>query len=87
MVMTLLRRRLWWIGTSAAVVGYLFQAVALAFGSIILVAPLLVSALLFALPMSARLSNRRVTRAEWIWASVLTVCARGVRVVGSDQAR
>lgn len=79
MVMTLLRRRLWWIGTGAAVIGYLFQAVALAFGSIILVAPLLVSALLFALPMSARLSQRRVTRAEWIWASVLTV-ALGVFV-------
>jgi drug/metabolite transporter (DMT)-like permease len=72
MVSTLLRRPLWWIGTGAAVTGYAFQAVALAFGSIILVAPLLVSALLFALPMSARLSNRRVSRAEWGWAGLLT---------------
>jgi drug/metabolite transporter (DMT)-like permease len=73
MVSTLLRRRLWWIGTAAAVVGYGFQALALAYGSLLLVAPLLVSALLFALPMSARLSHRRVSRAEWGWASVLTL--------------
>ncbi|MCB0940755.1 MAG: DMT family transporter, partial [Mycobacterium sp.] len=65
MVATLLRRRLWWVGTGAAVTGYAFQAVALAYGSLILVAPLLVSALLFALPLSARLAQRRVTRAEW----------------------
>ncbi len=79
MVSTLLRRRLWWAGTGAAVVGYAFQAVALAFGSILLVAPLLVSALLFALPLSARLAHRRVTRTEWGWAVVLTL-ALGVFV-------
>ena len=38
MVATLLRRRLWWAGTGAAVTGYAFQAVALAYGSLILVA-------------------------------------------------
>ncbi|MCX2929556.1 DMT family transporter [Mycobacterium sp. CVI_P3] len=79
MVSTLLRRRLWWAGTAAAVTGYAFQAVALAFGSILLVAPLMVSALLFALPLSARLAHRRVSRAEWGWASLLTV-ALGVFV-------
>jgi drug/metabolite transporter (DMT)-like permease len=79
MVSTLLRRRLWWAGTAAAVTGYGFQAVALAYGSLLLVAPLLVSALLFALPLSARLARRRVSRAEWVWAVVLTV-ALGVFV-------
>jgi drug/metabolite transporter (DMT)-like permease len=73
MLMTLLRRPLWWAGTGAAVTGYAFQAVALAFGSLTLVAPLLVSALLFALPLSARLAGRSVTRVEWVWALVLTV--------------
>lgn len=72
MVMTLLRRRLWWAGTAAAVAGYGFQALALAYGSLLLVQPILVSALLFALPMSARLANRRVTRGEWLWAVLLT---------------
>ena len=73
MVSTLLRRRLWWAGTASAVTGYAFQAVALAYGSLLLVAPLMVSALLFALPLSARLAHRRVSRAEWMWAVVLTL--------------
>lgn len=73
MLKTLLRRRLWWAGTAAAVIGYAFYAVALAYGSLLLVAPLLVSALLFALPLSAWLSHRRVSRAEWGWAGVLTL--------------
>jgi drug/metabolite transporter (DMT)-like permease len=72
MFTTLLRRPLWWAGTAAAVAGYAFQALALIKGSLILVQPLLVSALLFALPLSARLAGRRVTRGEWLWAGVLT---------------
>lgn len=72
MFTTLLRRPLWWAGTAAAVLGYVFQALALIKGSLILVQPLLVSALLFALPMSARLAGRRVTRGEWLWAGLLT---------------
>lgn len=72
MVVTLLRRPLWWAGTAAAVAGFVFQALALASGSLLLVQPILVSALLFALPLSARLANRRVTRGEWLWALLLT---------------
>lgn len=73
MFVTLLRRPIWWAGTAAAVAGYGFQALALVKGSLIVVQPLLVSALLFALPLSARLSGRRVTRREWLWAGLLTV--------------
>ncbi len=72
MVLTLLRRPLWWAGTAAAIAGFAFQALALAYGSLLLVQPILVSALLFALPLSARLANRRVTRGEWLWAILLT---------------
>src|SRR6185312_10585044 len=68
----LLRNRLWWMGTAVAAAGYGFQALALTWGSLILVVPLLVSALLFALPMSARLAHRRVTTHDWVWALVLT---------------
>jgi len=73
MVKTLLHRPLWWAGTAAAVTGYAFQALALAYGSLLLVAPLLVSALLFALPLSAWLSHRSVGRTAWCWAGVLTL--------------
>jgi drug/metabolite transporter (DMT)-like permease len=72
MFVTLLRRPLWWAGTAAAIAGYVFQALALIKGSLLLVQPLLVSALLFALPLSARLAHRRVTRTEWLWAMLLT---------------
>ena len=72
MVLTLIRTPLWWAGTGAAIAGFAFQAVALAYGSLLLVQPILVSALLFALPLSARLANRRVTRGEWLWALLLT---------------
>ena len=72
MVLTLIRRPLWWAGTAAAVAGFVFQALALANGSLLLVQPILVSALLFALPLSARLAHRRVTRGEWAWALLLT---------------
>ena len=73
MVLTLIRRPLWWAGTAAAVAGFVFQALALANGSLLLVQPILVSALLFALPMSARMAHRRVTRGEWAWALLLTL--------------
>ena len=69
----LLRNRLWWAGTAVAASGYGFQALALTWGSLILVVPLLMSALLFALPMSARLAHRRVTTHDWVWALVLTL--------------
>ncbi|CAM2839179.1 hypothetical protein BST27_08700 [Mycobacterium intermedium] len=72
MLTTLLRKRLWWLGSGVAVAGYGFQALALTKGSILLVQPLMVSSLLFALPLSARLAGRRVTRAEWLWALLLT---------------
>ncbi len=72
MLRTLLHRKLWWAGTASAVAGYIFQALALGFGSLLLVQPVLVSALLFALPLSARLAHRRVSRAEWLWALLLT---------------
>ncbi len=72
MFQTLIRRPMWWAGTGSAVAGYVFQALALVNGSLLLVQPILVSALLFALPLSARLAHRRVTRGEWGWALLLT---------------
>jgi len=72
MFKTLIRRPLWWAGTGSAVAGFVFQALALINGSLLLVQPILVSALLFALPLSARMAHRRVTRGEWGWALLLT---------------
>ncbi|BBX85283.1 DMT family transporter [Mycolicibacterium aubagnense] len=85
MLSTLLRRRLWWAGTGAAVAGYVFQALALGHGSLLLVQPLLVSALLFALPLSAHQAHRRVTRGEWLWAGLLTIGLAGFVVLARPE--
>jgi drug/metabolite transporter (DMT)-like permease len=82
---TVLRDPLWWAGTLAAVAGYVFQALALAHGSLLLVQPLLVSSLLFALPMSARLSHQRISWAEWGWAAVLTAALAVFVLVGQPR--
>ena len=69
---TLVREPSWWAGTLAAIAGYVFQALALAHGSLLLVQPLLVSSLLFALPLSASLGHQRISWAEWGSAMLLT---------------
>jgi drug/metabolite transporter (DMT)-like permease len=84
-VTNVVRQPLWWAGILAAVAGYVFQAVALAHGSLLLVQPLLVSSLLFALPMSARLCHQHITRAEWSWAIVLTAALGAFVLVGQPR--
>ena len=85
MATTLLRDPSWWAGTVAAAAGYVFQALALAHGSLLLVQPLLVSSLLFALPMSARLSHQRISWAEWGWATLLTAALAVFVLVGQPR--
>ena len=43
MFRSLVRNPMWWAGTGTAVLGYAFQALALSFGSLLLVQPLLVA--------------------------------------------
>lgn len=77
-----LRDKRWWLGGVAAVTNYSLQAGALAWGSVVLVTALQVTALLFALPIYARLTKHRVTRWEWIWAVVLAAALAVVVIVG-----
>ncbi|ULE32944.1 DMT family transporter [Mycobacterium sp. IDR2000157661] len=82
----LLRDRQWWIGSLVAAVGFVFQAAALGLGSVLLVQALLVTSLLFALPINARVSRRRVTRWEWVWAVLLAVSVAVIVTVGNPTA-
>jgi drug/metabolite transporter (DMT)-like permease len=84
--MRLLRDGQWWLGSLVAAVGFALQAAALGLGSVLLVQALLVTSLLFALPMSAKLANRRVTRWEWMWAVVLAGSVAVIVTVGNPQA-
>ena len=69
----LLRRPMWLIGVAADAGGFVLQFVALAVGAIVVIQPLLVVGLLFALPLSAWASGRRTRRMDHVAA--LAVCA------------
>ncbi|MCO1656456.1 DMT family transporter [Pseudonocardia humida] len=79
----LVRRRLWWYGLLGDGGGYVAQAAALGVGSVLLVQPLLVTTLLFALPLAARWAGRRPGRAELGWAGALAVSLAVFVVVGN----
>jgi drug/metabolite transporter (DMT)-like permease len=82
----LLRDGQWWLGSLVAAVGFALQAVALGLGSVLLVQALLVTSLLFALPINARASHRRVTRWEWMWAALLAAAVVVIVTVGNPTA-
>jgi drug/metabolite transporter (DMT)-like permease len=69
-----------------AVANYSLQAGALALGSVMLVTALQVTALLFALPIYARLAHHRVTRWEWTWAVMLAGSLAVLVTVGDPDA-
>ncbi|MFN8031947.1 MAG: DMT family transporter [Mycobacterium sp.] len=73
----------WWLGSLVAAAGFGFQAAALGFGSVLLVQALMVTSLLFALPISARYAGRRVTRWQWIWAVLLAGAVAVIVTVGN----
>lgn len=79
----LLSDRQWWLGSGIAALGFGLQAAALGLGSVLLVQALLVTALLFALPINARITGRPVTRAQWLWAAVLAAAVAVVVTVGN----
>ncbi|MCD2195123.1 DMT family transporter [Actinomycetospora endophytica] len=87
----LVRSRRWWAGAGADTGAFGLQAGALGIGSVLLVQPLLVTTLLFALPLEARYSGRTVTTAQRQWsvalvgALALFVCV-GQPTAGVDRA-
>jgi drug/metabolite transporter (DMT)-like permease len=82
----LLRDGQWWLGSLVAAAGFGLQAAALGFGSVLLVQALLVTSLLFALPINARLTHRPVSRWEWTWAALLAASVAVIVTVGNPTA-
>lgn len=76
----LLRSRLWLLGIGCDVLAYALQFVALGRGSLVLVQPLLVCGLLFALPIGAWLAGSSMTRRDW-WGAVAVVMGISVFLV------
>jgi len=86
LVRSLLRSPRWWTGTLADASGYVAQAAALGLGSLLLVQPLLVTTVLFALPLGARWAGRRLARSDWAWAGVLVLSLAAFVVTGQPTA-
>jgi drug/metabolite transporter (DMT)-like permease len=69
----LLRNPGWVLGLGCDVLGYILQFIALGHGPLVVVQPLLVCGLLFALPLGAAWAGRKLTSRDWVAA--LMVCA------------
>lgn len=78
----LLRDRRWWLGGLGDIGSYVLLAAALDKGSVLLVMSLQVTALLFALPVYARMSRHAITRREWLWALLLAAALAVLIAVG-----
>lgn len=77
LILALARRPRWLAGNVAEVGAYVTQFLALRRGSLLLVQTVLVTGLLFALPLGAALDRRRFRAVDWLWA-VVVVSALGV---------
>jgi drug/metabolite transporter (DMT)-like permease len=69
----LLRSRVWLLGIVFDGLAYVLQFLALGHGSLVLVQPLLVCGLLFALPLGAWLAGSRMTGRDWWGAAAVVV--------------
>jgi drug/metabolite transporter (DMT)-like permease len=72
-LLNLVKQTWWLLGTVALLSGYAFQAVALANGRLAVVQPLLVTTIVFALPLGYFLTNQIVNRREVIGAAVVVL--------------
>jgi drug/metabolite transporter (DMT)-like permease len=79
----LLRDRQWWLGSGVSAVGFGLQAAALGLGSVLLVQAILVTSLLFALPINARITGQPVSRFQWMWAALLASAVVVIVTVGN----
>ena len=83
LLLVLVRRGRWLAGVGSDTVGFFFLVGALAVGRLVIVQPLTVTMLLFALPLSAALGKRPMLPSDLARAVVLAV-ALGVFVVVSN---
>jgi drug/metabolite transporter (DMT)-like permease len=78
----LLRNPRWIAATLGNAVGYSLQAAALGVGSVVVVQPILVTSLLFALPLSARLARQRLPSTAVVSALLLSVSLSVLVILG-----
>jgi drug/metabolite transporter (DMT)-like permease len=83
LMLHLVAQPVWLVGLVLALGSFVLHALALSYGELALVQPLLISGLLFALPVSVLLDRRRPSVREWLWAAVL-VAGIGIFLVSAS---
>jgi len=83
LLLRMARRPVWLAGIAADALGYVAQAIALTIGRLAVVQPLLVSSVVFALPLGVKLTGQKVRRIDVAAAVVVTV-SLGVFLVVAD---
>ncbi|MGH9105153.1 MAG: DMT family transporter [Acidimicrobiales bacterium] len=73
LVVDLAHDRTWLTGIGFAFFSYVLESVALAFGPLALVEPLMVCELLFAVPISVRWRGMRLTGREWLGTAAVAI--------------
>lgn len=81
-LLNLAKQKFWLLGTLALLAGYVFQAIALANGRLAVIQPLLVTTIVFALPLGYFLTNQEVHRREILGAAVVVFGLAVFTVVG-----
>ncbi len=69
----LAQKPLWLLGGVAQVAGFAAQAWALGIGRMVVVQPLLILSIVFALPLGRLIEGRRIKRNEWIGAALVSI--------------
>lgn len=73
LLVELAREPLWLLGIGVALVSYVLEALALSFGPLVLVQPLIVSELAFALPISLRWRGMKMGPREWLGVAAIAM--------------
>jgi hypothetical protein len=82
----LLRSPPWLLGSTALLAGYAVQGAALGKGRLVIIQPLLVSTIVFALPLGVLLTHQVVTRRDWAAAAGVVAALATFIVVGDPAA-
>ena len=82
---------IWLLGLLAQGIGFVAQAIALGIGRMVIVQPLLVATIVFALPLARLIEKRRIQRSELFGAALVTGALAALLVVskpseGEDDA-
>jgi hypothetical protein len=84
--LNLLRSPPWLLGSTALLAGYAVQGAALGKGRLVIIQPLLVSTIVFALPLGVLLTHQVVTRRDWAAAAGVVAALATFIVVGDPAA-